>query len=76
MHLQAALIQTGPWAGQQDLAIYMVWLEDTLRFTIAAIDWKAAAEDVRRFLRPTEAKSLELWSDRFFLAKLEKMARA
>ena len=52
----------------------MAWLEDTLRNTIATIDWKAAANDVRRFLRPAEAKTLELWSDRFFLAKLEKMA--
>ena len=54
----------------------MAWLEDTLRNTIATIDWKAAADDVRRFLHPAEAKSLELWSDRFFLAKLEKMVAA
>jgi len=72
-HLQAALIQAGPWAGQEDLTINMVWLEGVLRNAIAAVDWKAAADDVRRFLRPAEAKSLELWSDRFFLAKVEKM---
>lgn len=72
-HLRAALIQAGPWAGQEDLEIDMAWLADTLRSNIAAIDWKAAADDVRRFLRPAKAKSLELWSDRFFLAKVEKM---
>ncbi|MDR3490373.1 MAG: nucleotidyl transferase AbiEii/AbiGii toxin family protein [Bradyrhizobium sp.] len=72
-HLEAALIQAGPWAGQEGLKIDMAWLEDTLGNSIAAIDWKAAADDVRRFLRPAEAKSLELWSDRFFRAKLEKM---
>lgn len=72
-HLQAALIQAGPWTGQEGFKIDMAWLEDTLRNTIATIDWKAAADDVRRFLRPAEAKSLALWSDRFFLAKLEKM---
>jgi len=75
MHLQAALIQAGPWAGQEDLKIDVAWLKSTLRNTIGAIDWEAAAEDVRRFLRPAEAKSLELWSERFFLAKLEKMVR-
>ena len=75
MHLQAALIQAGPWAGQQELRVDMAWLEDTLGSTIAAVDWKAAADDVRRFLRPAEAKSLELWSERFFLTKLEKMVR-
>ena len=74
-HLQAALIQAGPWAGQEDLKVNMGWLEDMLGNSIAAVDWKAAADDVRRFLRPAESKSLELWSDRFFLAKLEKMAR-
>jgi hypothetical protein len=73
-HLQAALIQAGPWARQQDLRIDMAWLNDTLRNTIAAIDWKSAAADVRRFLRPAEAKSLELWSDHFFFAKLDRMA--
>lgn len=73
MHLQAALIQAGPWAGQEDLQIDMAWLERTLRNSIAAVDWKTSVDDVRRFLRPTEAKSLDLWSDRFFLAKLEKM---
>ncbi|KQM19050.1 nucleotidyl transferase AbiEii/AbiGii toxin family protein [Novosphingobium sp. Leaf2] len=72
-HLQAALIQAGPWAGREGFKIDMAWLEDTLRNTMATIDWKAAADDVRRFLRPAEAKSLALWSDRFFLAKLEKM---
>lgn len=75
-HLQAALIQAGPWTGQEGFNIDMAWLENTLRNTIATIDWKAAADDVRRFLRPAEAKSLALWSDRFFLAKLEKMAAA
>lgn len=76
MHLQAALIQAGPWAGQEDLKIDAAWLKSTLRNTIGAIEWEAAAEDVRRVLRPAEAKSLELWSKRFFLAKLEKMLRA
>lgn len=75
-HLQAALIQAGPRAGQEDLKIDMAWLSGTLRNAIGTIDWEAAAEDVRRFLRPSEAKSLELWSERFFLAKLEKLVRA
>ncbi|MDB5575725.1 MAG: hypothetical protein JWR80_901 [Bradyrhizobium sp.] len=73
LHLEAALIQAGPWVGQEELKIDMPWLEDTLGSSIAAVDWKAAADDVRRFLRPAESKSLELWSDRFFLAKLAKM---
>ncbi len=75
MHLQAALIQAGPWAGHKDLKINVASLKGTLRNTIGAIDWEAA-EDVRRFLRSKEAKSLGLWGERFFLAKLEKMVGA
>ncbi|MCY1168420.1 hypothetical protein D9M73_84150 [compost metagenome] len=46
------------------------WLVDTLNEKISSIDWSAAASDVVRFLRPNEAKSLSLWSENFFHAKL------
>lgn len=72
-HLEAALKQAGPWAGQQDLAVTLTWLETTLTETINSIDWDAAKQDVMRFLRPVEAQSLTLWNDRFFLAKLLKL---
>jgi Nucleotidyl transferase AbiEii toxin, Type IV TA system len=75
-HLGAALVQAGPWAGQGDLKIDKGWLEEALRTTIASIDWKEATADVARFLRPSEAKSLALWDERFFLAKLSKMVTA
>jgi hypothetical protein len=74
--LRAALIQTGPWAGDDHIAVDRPWLHDALGGTIAKIDWTAAAADVRRFLRPTELKSLDLWSERFFLAKLDKLTSA
>lgn len=72
-HLRAALVQTGPWAGQENLTIDHPWLRDALGTKITAIDWKKAADDVARFLRPAELKSVGLWSDRFFLAKLGKL---
>src|SRR3546814_7312748 len=62
--LRAALIQAGPWAGDESIAVNMPWLKDALGSTIAGLDWKAAAEDVRRFLRPAELKSIDLWSER------------
>ncbi len=76
VHLEAALIQAGPWAGQNELKVDIEWLAGALQTAIAAIDWKDAAEDVRRFLRQGEMKSLELWSERFFHAKLEKMVKS
>ncbi len=72
--LGAALLQSGPWQGQSDLPVDSPWLENALSEKIASIDWSAAAADVNRFLRPTDAKSLSLWSERFFLAKLEQLA--
>jgi Nucleotidyl transferase AbiEii toxin, Type IV TA system len=76
LHLQAALIQSGPWTGQAQLEVDMKWLIATLQTAIIKIDWKKAAEDVERFLKSAESKSVELWSKEFFLAKTEKLASA
>jgi predicted nucleotidyltransferase component of viral defense system len=72
-HLQAALQQSGPWAGQGDLMVDVAWLNARLGAAISKINWLEASGDVRRFLRAPEAKSLELWSERFFLSKLDKL---
>lgn len=74
--LRAALIQAGPWHDDISLAVDMAWLKTALSDAIARINWKQASDDVRRFLRPAELKSVELWSERFFLAKLDKLAAA
>jgi predicted nucleotidyltransferase component of viral defense system len=73
-HLRAALQQSGPWAGQSELNVDDSWLKHELGLAIGNIDWENASRDVRRFLRANEAKSLDLWSERFFLAKLDKLA--
>ena len=44
-----------------------------LRDKMTSIDWRDAAADVERFLRPIEQKSLQLWSERFYLHKLEQL---
>jgi hypothetical protein len=72
--LRNALIQVGPWADNEGLRVDMPWVKAALSAAIVRIDWKEATEDVRRFLRPAELKSVELWSDRFFLAKMEKLS--
>jgi predicted nucleotidyltransferase component of viral defense system len=72
-HLQAALGQFGPWA-DKSLNVDMEWLVDTLLEKITTIDWKAASEDVERFLNAAEKQSLTLWSERFFRAKVQQLA--
>lgn len=69
-HLQNALIQYGPWQGQDELVVNLEWLKKSLQDKINSIDWKAAIDDVERFVNSTEQKSLTLWSERFFSQKL------
>jgi len=70
--LKNALLQYGPWQGL-DVNVDGAWLVDTLRDKITSIDWRDAAMDVERFLKPIEQKSLSLWSERFYLHKLEQL---
>lgn len=70
--LQAALIQYGPWKGQE-IEIDADWLNHTLLEKIAAIDWSEATQDVERFLSSAEKESLKLWSGRFFNNKVERL---
>lgn len=74
-HLQAALFQFGPWAEEKGLIVNHAWLKGRLTEKISSIDWKVAAQDVERFLRPREAESLKLWSEGFFVTKLGRMTQ-
>ena len=68
--LQNALFQYGPWKGEQ-LEVGREWLVNALGEKITSINWKDAAEDVERFLKPVEQKSLKLWSEKFYMSKLK-----
>lgn len=70
--LQNALIQYGPWQGQ-DLEVDRDWLLEALKGKITSINWQDAAADVERFMKPIEQKSLKLWSERFYMDKLNKL---
>ena len=72
-HLQAALIQKGPWQDKTDLTVDKEWLKETLRDKIESLNWDEAKIDVRPFLRPNDAVSLDLWGTGFFNAKLDKL---
>lgn len=70
--LQNALVQYGPWEGQE-LDADQDWLVNALAEKISSVEWKDAASDVERFLKPVEQKSLSLWSERFFMSKLGRL---
>jgi len=71
-HLQAALYQHGPWQGQS-MTIDQSWVKRVLVEKVTTIDWRKAAADVTRFLGAAEQQSLKLWSERFFLSKVERI---
>lgn len=75
LHLQSALFQWGPWEGRK-MAVSLKWLGNALNEKIVLIDWPDAAVDVERFLKPQEQHSLLLWSDRFFLKKVDQLLEA
>lgn len=70
--LEAAINQQGPWSNQS-IQITPEWFYRTMREKIQTIDWKIAAKDVEIFLNPQYKKTLALWSDAFFMSKLEKL---
>lgn len=70
--LASALRQQGPWKGQT-IDVNLEWCAAELEKTIKSIDWKATAEDVRRFVRVAEQPSVDLWSKELFLAQLKKL---
>ncbi|MCH7696572.1 MAG: nucleotidyl transferase AbiEii/AbiGii toxin family protein [Proteobacteria bacterium] len=67
--LQAALIQDGPWKGE-DLKIDKEWVKAELLKKISSINWNEATADVERFMNKTEKDSLKLWSEHFFSQKV------
>jgi predicted nucleotidyltransferase component of viral defense system len=71
--LKNALVQAGPWTGQEDLSVDLVWLKQKMTEKINSIDWQLAANDVSPFLRVSEQESLKLWSARFFNEKLARV---
>jgi len=73
--LTSAIDQNGPWEGQ-GVEVDKKWLVGELEAKIQSIDWKKAAEDVRRFVRSAELPSLDLWNQELFLHQLEKLKPA
>jgi hypothetical protein len=70
--LGSALDQLGPWAGQV-LVIDNAWCARELEAAIGRLDIGRAREDVRRFVKPAEVRSLDLWSREFLLAQNRKL---
>lgn len=72
--LSNALIQQGPWAGKK-ISITPEWYLGNMTKAIESVDWESAKSDVRRFLRPFEIESVELWSKELFMSKFDEYGK-
>jgi len=72
--LSSALRQQGPWR-DKNVLVDGRWCLERLESKIDSVDWQAAREDVRRFVKTSEQPSLGLWSKDLFLSQLRKIRR-
>lgn len=70
--LENALKQLGPWEGQ-NIIVDQAFLKNTLIKKINSLNWDDIKIDVRKFLSPEKAQSLDIWSSEFFKSKVKKM---
>jgi len=70
--LSNALRQVGHWQ-DKTLRIDQSWVTNALQERIKVMDWKQVMQDVRRFLRPSDQKTLELWNKDFFMSYLDRL---
>jgi len=70
--LTSAINQVGPWRNK-NITADKTWTLNELNQKITSMDWKHAAEDVRRFVRGNEQPSFDLWSKDLFLGQLDKL---
>lgn len=70
--LSNALNQTGPWTGQ-NVSADKAWYQDEMKKKIISMNWRQAREELARFLKPEFLDTLKLWSNEFFLDRLNKL---
>lgn len=70
--LGSALDQLGPWAGQ-GVVTNDAWCGRELAAAIARLDIDRTRGDVRRFVKPAEVRSLDLWNREFLEGQNRKL---
>lgn len=70
--LENSIKQLGPWKGQ-DIELHEGFLKDALIKRVHSLNWDDVKKDVRMFLNPEKAKSLEMWNAEFFESKVRKL---
>ncbi|HLB55979.1 MAG TPA: nucleotidyl transferase AbiEii/AbiGii toxin family protein [Coxiellaceae bacterium] len=72
--LKNAFNQNSPWK-KQSLSFDKAWLIQALKNKIVTVDWKKAVDEVEQFTGEDQQRGLKLWSDDFFLDRVEKLEK-
>lgn len=70
--LENALKQLGPWEGQ-DIQLSETFLKEALIQKVRSLNWEDVKVDVRKFLSPLKAQSLDIWNAEFFESRVNKL---
>ncbi len=70
--LKNALNQAGPWQNQEIL-VDERFLKEVLIQKVRSLNWNDVRDDDVKFVSPSKAQSLDLWSVDFFENKIQKL---
>ena len=68
--LASALHQQGQWKGQAFI-VDIDWCVDSLKEKVKTLAIEKVKNDIYRFVKPIEIKSIELWSNEMFLDRID-----
>lgn len=71
--LSSAINQQGPWKGQ-NIKINQDWYINEMAKKIEGVDWKAAKEEMTRFLKLSAMTGLDVWGKEFLLDRMQKLS--
>ncbi|MFH1760849.1 MAG: nucleotidyl transferase AbiEii/AbiGii toxin family protein [bacterium] len=67
--LENALKQYGPWQ-DKNIKVTKEWYVKNMKIRIMEINWKMAAEDVRKFISLKSQRNIDFWSREFFCSQI------
>ncbi len=70
--LKSALAQIGPWQ-EKTVDVNLEWIAKQLEIKIKEASWPKLHEELARFLKPEEQKTLQIWTPDFFLTQVKKL---
>ena len=72
--LNNAIAQADPWK-EKNITVTPQWFFNELKTKITTMNWDEMKRDIVRFLKPHELPTLDLWSEDFFISRVDKLSK-